>query len=71
MSVLIKGIIHKLKHRRFCKLNNYFCPDCIYHDFVFDGITFRGNRCRYPKEEANGERKDGGQEPPKEEANGS
>ncbi len=52
MSVLIKRIVHKLKHRRFCKLNNYFCPDCIYHDFVFDGITFRGNRCRYPKEEA-------------------
>ena len=51
MSVLIKHIIHKLKHRHFCKLNNYFCPDCICHDFVWDGITFRGNRCRYPKEE--------------------
>ena len=48
---MIKRIIHKLKHRRFCKLNNYFCPDCIYHNFVWEGITFRGNRCRYPKGE--------------------
>ena len=48
---MIKRIIHKLKHRRFCKANNYFCPDCIYHGFVRDDITFRGNRCRYPKGE--------------------
>ncbi len=51
MNILIKRIIHKIKHRRICKLNNYFCPDCIYHDFVWEGIIFRGNRCRYPKGE--------------------
>ena len=38
---MVKRIIHKLKRKRFC-------PDCIYHDFVWEGITFRGNRCRYP-----------------------
>lgn len=48
---MIKRIIRELKHRRFCKLNRYFCSDCIYHDFVWEGITFRGNRCQYPKEE--------------------
>ena len=43
---LLDKIKHR-KHRRFCKLNNYYCPDCIYHDFVFEGAIFRGNRCRW------------------------
>lgn len=49
---MIKHIIHKLKHRRFCKLNNYFCPDCIYHKFLWDKDypVFRGVFCLYPKE---------------------
>lgn len=34
-------------HRRFCKANGYFCPDCIYHEHIFEGITFRGTRCLY------------------------
>lgn len=47
---IIKRIIARIKHKRFCKLNRYFCPDCIYHDFKFDeGAIFRGNACRYPK----------------------
>lgn len=45
---MFKKLIAKWKYRRFCKLNGYFCPDCIYHDFVWDGIVFRGNRCRHP-----------------------
>lgn len=49
MIKLIKRIIFKIRHKRFCKLNNYFCPDCIYHDFIFEGSEFRGNRCRFPK----------------------
>ena len=47
---MIQKLIYKMRKRRFCKLNRWFCPDCIYHDFVFDECEiFRGNRCRYPK----------------------
>lgn len=28
-------------------MNGYNCPECIYHDFVFEGSIFRENRCRY------------------------
>lgn len=46
----IKHWLYMRKYERFCKNNGYRCPDCIYHDFIFDGTVFRGNRCRYPKE---------------------
>lgn len=46
---MIKRLIYRIKKRRFCKLNIFFCPDCIYHDFIFEGCVFRGNRCRYPE----------------------
>lgn len=46
---MIRKLIYKMRKRRFCKLNNWFCPDCIYHDFVFEGAIFRGNKCRYPQ----------------------
>lgn len=49
-----KKLIDRIRHRRFCRLNRNYCPDCIYHDFVFDGTVFRGNRCRW------GERRDDG-----------
>lgn len=39
--------LNKLRKKRFCRLNSYDCPNCIYHDFVFEGAVFRGNRCRY------------------------
>ena len=45
---LIAKWIAKRKYRRFCKLNGYRCPDCIYHDWVWEGVVFRGNRCRHP-----------------------
>ena len=28
-------------------MNGYNCQECIYHEFVFEGSIFRGNRCRY------------------------
>lgn len=51
MRSRLKKLLWKIRKRRFCRLNCYNCPECIYHDFVFEGSTFRGNRCRYPKEE--------------------
>jgi len=48
MSRWIYNLLYKMRKRRFCKLNGWFCPDCIYHDFTFEGSIFRGNRCRYP-----------------------
>lgn len=47
---MLKRLIDRIKHHRFCKRNHWYCPDCIYHDFVFDGAIFRGNRCRWGKE---------------------
>ena len=47
---MIRKLIYKMRKRRFCKLNGWFCPDCIYHDFIFEGAVFRGNRCRYPRQ---------------------
>lgn len=47
---MFRKLIWKIKKRRFCKLNGWFCPDCIYHDFMWEGAIFRGNRCRYLKE---------------------
>lgn len=49
LAKTIKKILWKWKKRRFCKLNGYFCPECIYRDFIFEGGIFRGNRCRFPK----------------------
>lgn len=43
---VIKSIIRKIKIRQICKLNGYYCPDCIYHDWKFEGVIFRGNKCR-------------------------
>ena len=46
---LIKKITFNIKRRHFCKLNNYDCSNCIYHKWLWgkDGVTFRGNSCRY------------------------
>ena len=44
---MLKRLIDRIRHRRFCRLNGYYCPDCIYHDFVFEGSVFRGNKCRW------------------------
>ena len=34
------------KKKKICAVNGYNCPECIYHDFLFDGVVFRGIRCR-------------------------
>lgn len=44
--ILLK-LIKKIKHERFCSLMGYRCPDCIYHEWAWEGTTFRGNKCRY------------------------
>ena len=46
----IKRILSRIKINRICKLNGYYCPDCIYHDWDFEGVIFRGNRCRLEEE---------------------
>ena len=43
---VIKQIIRRIKINRICKLNRYYCPDCIYHEWDFEGVIFRGNKCR-------------------------
>ena len=48
--ILLK-LIKKIKHKRFCRLIGYRCPDCIYHEWVWEGATFRGNKCRYEEKE--------------------
>lgn len=47
MTGYIKSVIKRIKRKRICKLNGYFCPDCIYREDIWEGITYRGNRCRY------------------------
>lgn len=49
MRKKLRMLIWKLGKRRFCRLNGYNCPECIYHHFVYEGSIFRGNRCRYPR----------------------
>ena len=43
---MIQKWLKKRKIRKICKANRYFCPDCIYHEHVFEGAVFRGTRCR-------------------------
>lgn len=47
---MFRKLIHRLRKRRFCKANRWFCPDCIYHEHLFDGVVYRGVRCHYPTE---------------------
>lgn len=47
---MFRKLIHRIRKRRFCKANHWFCPDCIYHEHLFDGIVYRGVRCHYPTE---------------------
>lgn len=47
---MFRKLIHRIQKRRFCKANRWFCPDCIYHEHLFDGVVYRGVRCHYPTE---------------------
>lgn len=42
----LKKWMKKRKIRKVCKANHYFCPDCIYHEHIFEGAIYRGTRCR-------------------------
>lgn len=59
MSDYIKRLIHKIKKHRQCKRMGYWCPDCIYHNFILDNANvFRGNDCLFDKRgETDGERR--------------
>lgn len=35
--------LHKLSQPK-CP-NDYRCPDCVYHQYIFDGIEFKGIHC--------------------------
>lgn len=55
MLTLLRAYLKKKRHHKYCKSVKFDCPDCIYHDFIFEGTIFRGNRCRWGKEvEKNG-----------------
>ena len=41
---MIKKIINYFKKPK-CT-NGYYCPDCIYHEHIWEGIIFRGTKCR-------------------------
>lgn len=47
---MIRRLYWKLRRRRFCRANGYYCPDCIYHRNIWDkdGVTYRGVKCLYP-----------------------
>ena len=45
---MFRHLIWRIRKRRFCKAN--ICPDCIYHEHLWDGVVYRGIRCHYPKE---------------------
>ena len=38
--------LRKRRIKKICKANRYFCPDCIYHEHIFEGAVFRGTKCR-------------------------
>ena len=44
----MRKLLRQIQKKQFCRLNQWYCPDCIYHDFIFEGSIFRGNRCRFP-----------------------
>ena len=46
--MMFRKLINRIRKRRFCKANRWFCPDCIYHEHLFDGIVCHGVRCHYP-----------------------
>lgn len=48
---MLLKLIKKIKHERFCMLNGYRCSDCIYHEWIWKGVEFMGNSCRYGEKE--------------------
>ncbi len=38
--------LRKREIKSICKANRYNCAECVYHEFIFEGVTFRGVLCR-------------------------
>ena len=47
---LVRKLIFKHKQNKVCRLNDWNCPECIYHNWQLDGSAFRGNLCMFHKE---------------------
>lgn len=47
---ILRNIKRKREIKKICKANRYFCPDCIYHEHVWDGLRFLGTKCRLEDE---------------------
>ena len=46
VMVLINKWRKKRRTRKVCKAFGYNCSECIYHEHIFEGIIFRGTKCR-------------------------
>lgn len=46
VMVLINKWRKKQRIRKVCKAFGYNCSECIYHEHIFEGIIFRGTKCR-------------------------
>lgn len=44
---MLKKWLWQRKKKKVCKINNYNCPECIYHDFLYSGISFKGVVCNF------------------------
>lgn len=47
---ILRNIKRKREIKKICKANRYFCPDCLYHEHVWDGLRFLGTKCRLEDE---------------------
>ena len=43
---MIRKWLRMRKIKKICAANRYYCPDCPYHEYIFDGVIFRGIRCK-------------------------
>ena len=43
---MVPEVAQGTKAQKYCKANGFYCPECIYHEHVFEGVVFRGTRCR-------------------------
>ena len=46
IMVLIKKWRKKRGSRKVCKASGYSCAECIHDEHIFEGISFRGTKCR-------------------------
>lgn len=46
VMVLINKWRKKRRIRKVCKASGYNCSECIHHEHIFEGVIFRGTKCR-------------------------